>query len=714
MSTPTIDYAALAQKNGGSESVDYAALAAKHGGAATASPTTLVPVSPSAPTTSTPPPQPPQSRFSRQAIQQQFDQAIKPEPLFTGGGPLADAGRVFRNAGGGFLSLLSPLVHPADTAKAISDLVLNPTAAGNETVRNMVEPLVPKPNESGLDYAGRQLGNATAAAGSMLGGEATGELGAAVAPKVVAAVTRKAPAVLDESSGAAGFSAKRTVPGENYTPRQSGSHAAVIAEGSGGGDAGYIPKDIAQATGSKLRATAASSPDEVKVIRSGSPEEAYAAHQSILQKAKEGIDQRHEAALAPVADTPVDMKSVQSGIEPSKYEAEGMDAADLNAIKDLQQRAGNIQTLRGLNEFRKTLNTEDTTLRNAMAPGKSALYPQTVHNLANQVREAYYDALENATGQDFTPDKRLEGNIIAEQRGAMNSGSRLATGEAKASAPQTGGQLAADLIEGAGKGRVSGVPVLGAFANRLRGTKLGQIQQHLQRFYSDLPEAPTPSPSASVPAQPAPKALPNPQLRLPAEVPANAEDGGLPSVSGATPAPAGFNVSPAGEVRPGAPTPATPSILTPAPDATLQLPAEASSDAYGARPPIRSVGTVIPPKGVIPLPPKSGQLALPNGEGNPEFVTPPPSPPPAANAAEATTRTRPPLAPNPQPTPPGRTVVTPEGTAIPQRLQLPAPIRAPKSGKTVGIGDTVTVNGRTGKVKGMNAQTGKIMVDWSK
>jgi hypothetical protein len=117
--------------------------------------------------------------------------------------------------------------------------------------------------------------------------------------------------------------------------------------------------------------------------------------------------------------------------------------------------------------------------------------------------------------------------------------------------------------------------------------------------------------------------------------------------------------------------PKTPSIITPAPDQPKQLPAQAG------------------PEGVPQGPPPST------------------APPPAAVAVE---RTRAPLPTNPQPTPPGRTTVTPEGTAIPERKLL----TAPKSGKTVNVGDTVTVKGVKGKVTGMNDKTGKIEIEWTK
>jgi len=123
-----------------------------------------------------------------------------------------------------------------------------------------------------------------------------------------------------------------------------------------------------------------------------------------------------------------------------------------------------------------------------------------------------------------------------------------------------------------------------------------------------------------------------------------------------------------------APAPPTPSVITPAPDAVPQLPAQASPDSTGA-------ATVQPS-----------------------------NPPPPLNAGTASTRTRPPLPPNPQPTPAGRATVTPEGVAIPERKLLPAP--SPKTNQTLKVGDEVTVKGRTGEVAGMNPKTGKVIIKW--
>lgn len=87
--------------------------------------------------------------------------------------------------------------------------------------------------------------------------------------------------------------------------------------------------------------------------------------------------------------------------------------------------------------------------------------------------------------------------------------------------------------------------------------------------------------------------------------------------------------------------PATPdaaAVVTPPPAPTLQLPAEAGPEGAG-------------------IPPSQPSTA------------PPPVPPEGRFS-----RTRPPLAPNPQPLPSGRVVVSPTGEAIPERLALPAPV----------------------------------------
>ncbi len=589
------------------------------------------------------------------------------------------------NVGSGGISVIR---HPIQTASGILQSVGAPISVPVQAAlgqRTILQDTADQIKNSTPEQAAYSIGQGIATAGA----EEALPTGISAAKESLA--ERNVP-VLSK------FARNRTaVPNENFTPIQAKSHAAVIAEGSAAGDTGYIPKDIAQATSTKLRETAAANPNEIQAIQHGSPEDAFAAHQSILQKAKAEIDQRHETALAPVADRPVDMTGVQKAIQPTKYELEGMDPTDAKALTDLQQRAGQIQTLRGLNEFRQQLATEDTTLRNPMAQGKSALYPQSVRNLYGAVRDAYYDALEKATGKDFQADKRLEGNIIQEQRGALSSAPRLTVAEAKegATLPR---QTFGDIVEGTTRTGQPGIPIIGGVASKfgraIRGTKLGQIQQHLQRFYSDLPEAPTADVQRPIAGQlPAANPLP-PARQLESNVPANVE----PAQDGAS----------SGEPYPPRQAPST---ITPAPDAIPQLTAQAGpqGSVVAQGPQTRTAPTnVLPTSGVVqPLPPRSGLPQLGAGEGNPEFVTPPPSPPPAVNVSTSRTQVSPTLAertaqmrtspqapesasseifhipekksipsPTPKPKRAGFTV-SPEGTAIPQRPQLAAPVPSP-------------------------------------
>jgi 2'-5' RNA ligase len=502
--------------------------------------------------------------------------------------------------------------HPLRTAATVVTAPVEAALHPAETFQQL--------NEGGPEAGAYMLGQGLATAGAA---KALPELPAAMGAAKSDLASQKIPLLSK-------WARNRTpVPEENFTPQHAQAHAAVIAEGNAAGDTGYIPNNIAQSTTSKVRQIAADNKPLVTAIKEGSPEDALAAHQAILDKAKREIDVRHNAALSPLADSPVDMTPVQKAIQPSKYELEGMDPSDASAIKDLQQRAGQIKTLRGLNEFRQQLSTEDSTLRNPMAQGKSALYPQAVRKLYGAVRDAYYQALEGATGQDFQGDKRLEGSIIQEQRGLLNASPRLAAAEARESASKGFLGNAADVVEGKGS-TSSGIPIIGGVANKfadaLRGTKLKQIQRQLRTLYSDLPAESAP---------PAPPSFARPQLPPPqdSDAPFTVENAGH-----------GPEIDPGSTAGVPVPQP-VPATVTPAPAPTMQLPAQAGPEGSG-----------IPPG-------------------------PDTNPPPPVNEATARTRIQP-LPENPQPVPPSPAgfTVGPDGTA--QRAPagaLPAPAAKPRA-----------------------------------
>jgi hypothetical protein len=495
----------------------------------------------------------------------------------------------------------------------------------------------------GEHLAQGDIGGAIAAPLPLAATVAAGEL----VPKIPGAVKTisEAPGALAQEAGdeaLSQFRRNQPVEGENYTQGQHKALSGVLARGTGMGK-DYFPKDVAQAVGTPLRQAAADNPTIVKAIRSGAPEDALAATQNLLEKAQDVIDKQHQAALQPVANAPFNMKPVQDAVSFPKS-LEGFSPEDAAAIADLKQRLGNVNTLDGANNLRMYLNRElaPSFRKNAIAAGRSGAVDSAMSDALSKLRTEYYDQLEKASGQDFSAAKRTESSILKAQEALGNAAPQLASKEALIQEPKGIKATVADALTGARTlrgGPISGTAQLIA-EKGLGETPLGQVQAGLQRFFSKLPDptpAPTPAPGFSAAAR---KMLPNPQLRLPADVPANAEVGpaGQPQPPATPPqTPPGFSVSPDGTARPGAPPVATPAIITPEPDAApLQLPAQAG----------------------------------PEGQG-----VPPPSPPtaPPLNQATAAQSTRAPLPPNPQPTPPGRTVVTPEGTAIPQRLQLPAP-----------------------------------------
>jgi hypothetical protein len=574
------------------------------------------------------------------------------------GGAIVERG--LEGIGRGFLDQTAQAGSELDKANAASPWYsMNPTPAAVEHrelalghgIAAMVPGLGPMAAEAGQqigEHAARgDIGGAIAAPLPLAATVAAGEL----APKViegVKAIPDAAKAVAQDTADEAmdQFRRNRPVEGENYTQGQHKSLSGVLARGTGMGK-DYFPKDVAQSVGTPLRQAAADNPAIVKAIRSGAPEDALAATQSLLDKAKDVIDQQHQAALQPVANQPFDIKPVQAAVS-FPESLEGFSPNDAAAVADLKDRLGKVDTLQGANDLRMYLNRElaPSFRKNAIAAGRSSSVDSAMSDALSKLRSVYYDQLEKASGQDFTAAKRTESSIMKAQEALGNAAPQLASKEALIQEPKSLKTTVADALTGARTlrgGPISGTAQLLA-EKGLGETPLGQVQAGLQRFFSKLPEptrAPVATPKFSVQA----KQLANPQLRLPADVPANAEvstPGQNPATGGqgAPGGPPGFNVTPGGVAAPGAPAPATPAVITPEPDAApRQLPAQAGPEGTG-----------------VPLP------------------TPPTAPP--LNAATASQRTNPPLPPNPQPVP-----TTPAGFkmgpgGVLERLpagELPAP-----------------------------------------
>jgi hypothetical protein len=460
-----------------------------------------------------------------------------------------------------------------------------------------------------LGPAGQGMGQ-RAAAGDIPGAVTEG-LGTALMP---AAMERAAPMV-QKLPGVRGIVQNRTpVPGENFTPQQHASFAGVLARGSGAGK-GYFPKDVATDIGSAARQAAADNP-ALNPATAETPEDSLARTQAVLQKVREGVDQKHAQALAPVANTPINPKPIQDAVSFPKS-LQGFAPEDAAAVQDLKARLGNVTTLGGLNDLRQYLNTELASQfkMNTVAAGNSGAVTSAMQDALKATRNMYYDELQKASGQDFQGAKRMESSVLKAEEALGNAAPGMAARQAIAEQPRSIRGHAADIVQGAHT--LKGGPVAGAtqfIASKVLGeTPMTPVQEGLKSFFGNLPPA---SPPQIVPA-----------------------GGGVPRL-----------------------LPAQPRLVAPAPQ-QLNAPA---APPYVGRPQILSPArpSLAPP----PAPPM-----LEAGTGNPEFVTPPSSYPPL-NEPTAQTSVN---AGTPRPTQeevPQRTIqVSPEGQAAIQRPALPAP-----------------------------------------
>lgn len=493
---------------------------------------------------------------------------------------------------------------------------------------------------------GQSLGQ-RAAAGDVPGAVAEG-VTSALLPKVAerAAVdVQRVPGIKQVVQKVqAAQASNQPVPGENYTPNQHQAFSAVLARGTGMGK-DFIAPDVAADIASPVRQAAADNPSLVKAIQSGQPKDALGASQAILQKAKETIDQQHQMALQPVASTPIDMRPVVDAVPAAKS---FHDEAETNALQDLKDRASRVQTLGDLNDFRQYLGNERDFRQSTVAASRGSVADKALQSADNAARDHYYDQLEQATGLDFQGLKRTESGILKAKEAFENVAPGMVNKDVLAHEDQGALGTVANVADTATRAG-HGLPFVGYVAEKLRGTPLEQVQSGMQKFLTGLPQPRTYR-------GPLTSQFGRPPLKLPANTPGNAP-------YGANPAPGGV-----GSVQP--------ATVTPAPVQVRQLPAQAGPAGAGipAGRNLTAPTTVIPPRGVIPLPARANQPLLGAGEGNPEFVTPPPSPPGPVNQPTAVTSVnagtpRPLQEPIPQ-----RTIqVSPEGQAAIQRPALPPP-----------------------------------------
>lgn len=440
---------------------------------------------------------------------------------------------------------------------AADRMLVQPAERAHETAKglwNTGHPIAAAGAELGaipiLGPLGQSLGQ-RAASGDITGAVTEGATNA-LAPK---AIEEAAPALKQVPGIRQIVQNRQTIPGENYTPIQHKAFSGVLARGTGMGK-DFIAPDVAADIASPVRQAAADNPQLADVVHNGKPKDALGASQAILQKAKERIDDQHQMALQPVANTPVDMKPVVDAIpNPKNF----YDVAERKALQDLKSRAGKVQTLGDLNDFRQYLGNENSpTFRaSAVAAGRGSVADKALQSADSATRDHYYDQLEQATGLDFQGLKRTESGVMKAQEALQNVTPSLVNKDVLSHESTGVLGTAANVIDTATRAG-HGLPFVGYAAEKLRGTPLDQVQSGMQKFLSDLPK-----PSGY--RGPLTSQWSPPQKGLPANVPGNAPFGGPSQAAGGT-------------------GPAAQATVTPAPVQPPQLPAQAGPEGQGIPP----------------------------------------------------------------------------------------------------------------------------------
>jgi hypothetical protein len=168
-----------------------------------------------------------------------------------------------------------------------------------------------------------------------------------------------------------------------------------------------------------------------------------------------------------------------------------MAPADQAAIQQLIERVQSAKTIGDLNRFRQELNVETAPeyRQSQIQAGRSGLSSQATSDLADSVRNAYYDNLQRATGTDFAPLKRQEANLMTVQEALQNQQAPLAKAEATFQAPTTLREKAGNLAN------IAKDPKTTVTQTILREAPAAKTSFLLKRSLQNLPE-----PSQSVPS----------------------------------------------------------------------------------------------------------------------------------------------------------------------------------------------------------------------
>lgn len=418
-------------------------------------------------------------------LQKAVDLAATPQP----GDKWSD------NIGRGIVSAVAqPLMHPLQTAGAIAKtllpggaLAVDPQGAVNSN------PLVTAYH----DAHQRGVAPALERVAGQVGGQAAigGTLHVADPEPIPSPIPKNVPYTANHAAAFEGAIAPATAMGKNFIPQNVTPEAlpAIRSTASRMAQGTPIEQRVVQA------ATAPSTP----------PLQRLGAYQRVVQTALNDLEQQHAPALAQAAKTPVDtaplVQKLQAMITPT------MDAADSSAIRNLIHRTQQAKTIGDLNTFRQQLNTETAPdLGKVQLKQGSNVSSEAANKLAGEVRDAYYDNLQQATGTDYTPLKKQESNLLTTLQSLQSQQAPMAKAEATFAASNPYSRLSTPKETAGNIANVIKEPKTTITQTILRESPATKLSTLLQKSLTDLPAPPT---STGVPAPPVVQA---PRAQLPA------------------------------------------------------------------------------------------------------------------------------------------------------------------------------------------------------
>jgi hypothetical protein len=315
-----------------------------------------------------------------------------------------------------------------------------------------------------------------------------------------------APAVDAISNKISSMRGNSVISGQNYTPNHARAFEGAIAPATSMGK-NFIPQTVTPEALSPIRGTAArmaqGTPVEQGIVKTATssstpPLDRIGAYQKIVQNAIGDLEAQHAPALAQSANVPVDttpiVQRLRARISPTTA------PADASAIQELIGRVKQAKTIGDLNTFRQELNDETAPQyrMSQVQAGRTGVSAEAANDLTGWVRNAYYDNLEQATGQDYGPLKRQEANLMTVQEALQNQQAPLSQAEAKFSAPTT---IREKMGNGANLFRDPKTTLTQTFLRETPATKVSTL---LQKSLDDLPTGNGPSassPSSGGPSQ---------------------------------------------------------------------------------------------------------------------------------------------------------------------------------------------------------------------